>query len=195
MTTVLKQLTGGYVYIDRKLRFMVTLENVEADNASTTRQGNADRLGYITTWGAIGTLGSTCDSTSLSFCVTSPLQGFCNWAQDPGGMTSSNTHGSAVHPYTREMAMVHQVFRRASRLLAELVQGVRRNNSASALVLAEHWRLYSEGLHAHHTGADELLWSVLLPHLRLAAEQALAMDAQHHELNAGMAVVQGLMDR
>jgi hypothetical protein len=35
VTTVLKQLTGGYVYIDRKLRFMVTLEKVEADTLQT----------------------------------------------------------------------------------------------------------------------------------------------------------------
>jgi hemerythrin-like domain-containing protein len=110
-------------------------------------------------------------------------------------MTSSNTSESTVHPYTREMAMVHRVFRRESRLLAELVQGVRRGDSARALVLAEHWRLYSEGLHTHHTGEDELLWPVLLPQLHLAAEQVLAMQAQHRELDEGIAVVQGLMDR
>jgi hypothetical protein len=35
VTTVLKQLTGGYVHIDRKLRFMVTLEKVEAEDLRT----------------------------------------------------------------------------------------------------------------------------------------------------------------
>ncbi|MFC0058289.1 hypothetical protein [Streptomyces actinomycinicus] len=40
-------------------------------------------------------------------------------------MTTRNVSDPTVHPYTREMAMIHQVFRRESRLLAELVQEVR----------------------------------------------------------------------
>ncbi|WP_030204371.1 hemerythrin domain-containing protein [Streptomyces sp. NRRL S-87] len=109
-------------------------------------------------------------------------------------MTSSNTD-SPTHPYTREMAMIHQVFRRESRLLAELVQDVRPADTARSGVLAEHWRQYSVGLHAHHTGEDEVLWPVLLRHLDLDAEQVLAMEAQHRELSDGIAAVQGLMDR
>ncbi|CCK24536.1 hypothetical protein BN159_0157 [Streptomyces davaonensis JCM 4913] len=110
-------------------------------------------------------------------------------------MTSSNTSGSTVHPYTREMAMVHRVFRRESRLLAELVQGVSPGDSARCLILAEHWRLYAEGLHTHHAGEDELLWPVLLPRLHLAAEQVWAMQAQHRALDEGIAAVHRLMDR
>ncbi|MEW2416986.1 hemerythrin domain-containing protein [Streptomyces sp. NPDC046866] len=110
-------------------------------------------------------------------------------------MTTSNVPDPAVHPYTREMAMIHQVFRRESRLLAELVQDVRPSDTARARILAEHWRQYSVGLHAHHTGEDEVLWPVLLPHLDLDAEQVLAMEAQHRELTEGMDEVQVLMDR
>ncbi|MFG2296458.1 hemerythrin domain-containing protein [Streptomyces sp. NPDC048603] len=110
-------------------------------------------------------------------------------------MTSSSTSDPTVHPYTREMAMIHQVFRRESRLLAELVQDVPPTDTARARILAEHWRLYAVGLHAHHTGEDEVLWPVLLPHLDLDAEQVLAMEAQHRELTEGIAEVQGLMDR
>ncbi|MFJ8160148.1 hemerythrin domain-containing protein [Streptomyces sp. NPDC096136] len=110
-------------------------------------------------------------------------------------MTSNHTSESTVHPYTREMAMIHQVFRRESRLLAELVQDVRPADTARARVLAEHWRQYAVGLHAHHTGEDEMLWPVLLPHLDLDAEQVLAMEAQHRELDEGITEVRGLMDR
>ncbi|GAA0274669.1 hypothetical protein GCM10010302_10310 [Streptomyces polychromogenes] len=110
-------------------------------------------------------------------------------------MTTSDVSEPTVHPYTREMAMIHQVFRRESRLLAELVQDVRPSDTARARVLAEHWRQYTVGLHAHHTGEDEMLWPVLLPHLDLDAEQVLAMEAQHHELTEGMDEVQVLMDR
>ncbi|MEU6865523.1 hemerythrin domain-containing protein [Streptomyces sp. NPDC046876] len=110
-------------------------------------------------------------------------------------MTTSNVSDPTVHPYTREMAMIHQVFRRESRLLAELVQEVRPSDTARARILAEHWRQYTVGLHAHHTGEDEMLWPVLLPHLDLDAEQVLAMEAQHRELTEGMDEVQVLMDR
>ena len=35
-------------------------------------------------------------------------------------MNASHPSDTTVHPYTREMAMIHRVFRRESRLLAEL---------------------------------------------------------------------------
>ncbi|MFD0374307.1 hemerythrin domain-containing protein [Streptomyces sp. NPDC127112] len=110
-------------------------------------------------------------------------------------MTTNEVSDPTVHPYTREMAMIHQVFRRESRLLAELVQDVRAADTARARILAEHWRQYTVGLHAHHTGEDEMLWPVLLPHLDLDAEQVLAMEAQHRELTEGMDEVQVHMDR
>ncbi|MFD8996555.1 hemerythrin domain-containing protein [Streptomyces abikoensis] len=110
-------------------------------------------------------------------------------------MNANSPSDTTVHPYTREMAMVHQVFRRESRLLPELVQEVRPADTARSRILAEHWRLYSVGLHTHHTGEDEMLWPVLLPHLDLDAEQVLAMEAQHHALTEGIAEVQRLMNR
>ncbi|MFJ5551171.1 hemerythrin domain-containing protein [Streptomyces sp. NPDC093225] len=110
-------------------------------------------------------------------------------------MTTSNSSDLTTHPYIREMAMIHQVFRRESRLLSELVQDVAASDTVRAEVLAEHWREYTVGLHAHHTGEDEVLWPALLPHLDLDAEQVLAMEAQHHELAGGMEEVQALMDR
>ncbi|KIF04852.1 hypothetical protein PL81_16360 [Streptomyces sp. RSD-27] len=110
-------------------------------------------------------------------------------------MTSNHASESTVHPYTREMAMIHQVFRREARLLAELVQDAPPADTARARVLAEHWRQYAVGLHAHHTGEDEMLWPVLLPHLDLDAEQVLAMEAQHRELDEGITEVHGLMER
>ncbi|MFJ3806028.1 hemerythrin domain-containing protein [Streptomyces sp. NPDC090073] len=110
-------------------------------------------------------------------------------------MTTSNTSHSPAHPYTREMAMIHRVFRRESRLLAELVQDVPASDTVRAGILAEHWREYTVGLHAHHTAEDEVLWPALLPHLDLDAEQVLAMEAQHHELTGGLDEVRVLMDR
>ncbi|MFF3620965.1 hemerythrin domain-containing protein [Streptomyces sp. NPDC002467] len=110
-------------------------------------------------------------------------------------MTTNKVSDSPVHAYTREMAMIHQVFRRESRLLAELVQEVQPADTARARILAEHWRLYTIGLHAHHTGEDEMLWPAILPHLDLDAEHVLAMEAQHRELTDGIGEVRVLMDR
>ncbi|MFE0604402.1 hypothetical protein ACFW2T_24315 [Streptomyces sp. NPDC058892] len=53
-------------------------------------------------------------------------------------MATNHASDCAVHPYTREMAMIHQVFRRESRLLAELVQDVRPADTARARILVEH---------------------------------------------------------
>ncbi|MFJ3876900.1 hemerythrin domain-containing protein [Streptomyces sp. NPDC090077] len=110
-------------------------------------------------------------------------------------MTTSEVFDAAVHPYVREMAMIHRVFRREARLLGELVQDVRAGDVGRARVLAEHWRQYAVGLHAHHTGEDEVLWPAVLPYLDLDAEQVLAMEAQHRELDGGIGEVQVLMDR
>ncbi|MER7466604.1 hemerythrin domain-containing protein [Streptomyces sp. NPDC097981] len=110
-------------------------------------------------------------------------------------MTTNNVSDSPAHAYTREMAMIHQVFRRESRLLAELVQEVQPADTARARILAEHWRLYTIGLHTHHTGEDKMLWPAVLPHLDLDAEHVLAMEAQHRELTDGIGEVRVLMDR
>ncbi|MFD9907140.1 hemerythrin domain-containing protein [Streptomyces sp. NPDC059063] len=110
-------------------------------------------------------------------------------------MTTNPTAETVPHPYTREMVMIHRVFRRESRVLAELVQDVRPGDSGRAAVLAEAWRGYAAGLHQHHTGEDELLWPRLLARVDLDAELVLRMEAQHRELSASLEQVELLLAR
>ncbi|MGC0418041.1 hemerythrin domain-containing protein [Embleya sp. AB8] len=101
----------------------------------------------------------------------------------------------AAHPYTREMVMIHRIFRRESRLTAELVREVRPGDGRRAAVLAGAWATYSFGVHLHHAGEDELIWPLLMARVDLDAEQVLRMQLQHAELHASLDRVARLMDR
>ncbi|MFD0276387.1 hemerythrin domain-containing protein [Kitasatospora sp. NPDC127111] len=110
-------------------------------------------------------------------------------------MTPIDPAQAEPHPYTREMAMIHRIFRRESRLMTTLVAAVPPGDHARAAVLAGAWRAYVVGLHLHHSGEDELLWPALRPHLDGEAERLALMEAQHHALDEGLTRVGGLMDR
>ncbi len=94
-------------------------------------------------------------------------------------------------PWVQEMVVVHRVFRRESRLLADLVRGVRPGDVDRARVLAEMIREYDKGLHAHHTSEDALLWPKLLARVDLDAELVLRMERQHEVVAEGLHVLVG----
>lgn len=80
---------------------------------------------------------------------------------------------------TKDIEVVHRVFRRKSRLLVELVAAAAPGDTARAKVIGDHFRVYRLGLHNHHKGEDELLWPPLLARLDLEADIVLRMQAQH----------------
>ncbi|AUY53465.1 hemerythrin domain-containing protein [Streptomyces sp. CB01881] len=111
-------------------------------------------------------------------------------------MTPIDQAQAGTHPYTREMAMIHRIFRRESRLMTTLVAAAPAGDTERATVLAGAWHLYVLGLHVHHTGEDELLWPPLRPRLTDDEAGRLAlMEAQHHALDEGLARITGLMER
>jgi hemerythrin-like domain-containing protein len=87
---------------------------------------------------------------------------------------------------THDMVVVHRVFRREFRLLAELVAEVAPGDTARAQVLSGHFADLRLGLHNHHTGEDELLWPLLLARVDLDAEVVLRMEAQHERVSASL---------
>jgi hemerythrin-like domain-containing protein len=89
-------------------------------------------------------------------------------------------------PWVQEMVVVHRVFRRESRLLAELIRGVRPGDVERARVLAEMVREYDKGLHSHHTSEDALLWPKLLARVDLDADLILRMEQQHEVVAQGL---------
>jgi hemerythrin-like domain-containing protein len=85
---------------------------------------------------------------------------------------------------TRDMEVVHRVFRRETRLLMELVAAVAPGDTARAKVIADHFGDYRLGLKNHHEGEDELLWPPLLARVDLEADIVLRMQAQHERVEA-----------
>jgi iron-sulfur cluster repair protein YtfE (RIC family) len=85
---------------------------------------------------------------------------------------------------TREMLVVHSMFRRELRLAGGLVRRVAPGDTRRAAVVAAHLDLVEQVLHHHHTSEDELLWPKLLDRVpgELAPVVAL-MEAQHEQVD------------
>jgi hemerythrin-like domain-containing protein len=84
---------------------------------------------------------------------------------------------------TREMLVVHSLFRRELRLAGGLVRRVPEGDRRRAAVVAAHLDLVEQVLHHHHTAEDELLWPLLME--RVADELASVvqlMEAQHQQV-------------
>lgn len=94
-------------------------------------------------------------------------------------MTSAATE---ERPDTRDMLVVHQVFRREYGLLPDLVRGVPDGDSQRAAVVADHHRLVADLLHVHHTGEDLFVWPVLLDQAPACADLVERMQGQHARL-------------
>lgn len=88
---------------------------------------------------------------------------------------------------TREMLVVHSLFRRELRLAAGLVRRVQPGDTRRSATVGRHLGLVEEVLHHHHVAEDELLWPLLVE--RVADELAPVvrlMETQHE-------VVDGLL--
>jgi hemerythrin-like domain-containing protein len=88
-------------------------------------------------------------------------------------------------PDTREMIVIHNVFRRIFGDLPGLVRGVAAGDSARAGVLADAFVEVATGLHHHHTNEDEILWPRLLDRVEVERNFVLRAEEQHervHEL-------------
>lgn len=80
---------------------------------------------------------------------------------------------------TRDMVLVHRVFRREFRLLPLMVRAVADGDAAAAGRVARHAREMTGALHHHHTSEDELLWPRLLQRTPVEAGLVARMEAQH----------------
>lgn len=95
------------------------------------------------------------------------------------------TTSAATRPDTREMIIVHNVFRRVFGDLPALLRAVEPGDVARARVLADAYTELSTGLHHHHSGEDELLWPVLMQRVEADCGLVLRAEEQHervHEL-------------
>jgi iron-sulfur cluster repair protein YtfE (RIC family) len=93
--------------------------------------------------------------------------------------------GAAARPDTREMIVVHNVFRRLFGGLPDLIRHVAEGDSTRAARLCEVVDKLTAGLEHHHTGEDELLWPKLLDRIGPECGTVLRAEEQHervHEL-------------
>lgn len=87
-------------------------------------------------------------------------------------------------PDTREMVVVHDLFRREFGNLPGLVRGVAPGDTERAGVVVGFLRELASGLHHHHTGEDELMWPLLLERCTADGALVLRMEEQHERLAA-----------
>lgn len=101
---------------------------------------------------------------------------------------------TAAHPVLWNMALIHRIFRSSFAELARLVTEVRASDAARASAVADHLGFTLDGLIAHHTTEDDLVWPVLLERARPSAAMVERMEAQHRSLHTGIEEVRRLAD-
>lgn len=102
------------------------------------------------------------------------------------------SESSAELPFTREMVVVHRMFRREFSLAPTLVLGVAPGDAAQAQRVVAGVTSTLGVLHLHHTGEDLFLWPLLRE--RAPAQAALLdeMEAQHAQIDPLIERVEGL---
>jgi hemerythrin-like domain-containing protein len=85
-------------------------------------------------------------------------------------------------PYadTRDMYMVHSVFRREFPLLPALVRAVAPKDAERVALVADHIDFLSTVLHAHHVSEDVNLWPKLLDRAADEVADSVALMENHH---------------
>lgn len=92
-----------------------------------------------------------------------------------------------------EMALIHRLIRRGFDQSQSLVLAVPAAASERVAKVAEFVGFHLDGLHAHHSTEDELIWPAL--HSRAGLSDALIdrMEEQHAGLHAGLETTRALL--
>ncbi len=99
-------------------------------------------------------------------------------------MTSTPVATAAPpRPDTREMIVVHNVFRRLIGDLPGLISGVTPGDRARAAILADTYTEVAIALHHHHTNEDELLWPTLMARVDADRGFVLRAEEQHERVD------------
>jgi hemerythrin-like domain-containing protein len=81
---------------------------------------------------------------------------------------------------SRDMVVVHDMFRREFKAIPGLVTGVPEGDVAQVAIVADHVAWMVTFLHAHHEGEDLLVWPRLLERVPVKIDPLiLTMEAQH----------------
>ncbi len=81
---------------------------------------------------------------------------------------------------SRDMIVIHQMFRREFRAIPALVSAVPDHDAAKVAIVADHVTWMVAFLHGHHEGEDEMVWPRLLERIPEETDPLIAtMEAQH----------------
>ena len=94
---------------------------------------------------------------------------------------------------TRDMVLVHRVFRREFRLLPLMVRDVADGDTEAAGRIARHAREMADALHHHHQNEDELLWPRLLQRTPVDTSLVEQMEAQHNAIGETLGRVDAVL--
>ncbi len=84
---------------------------------------------------------------------------------------------------SRDMIVVHTMFRREFAAIPDLVSGVPEADVAKVTIIADHVTWMVAFLHGHHQGEDEMVWPRLLERVPVETDPLiLTMEAQHEGL-------------
>ncbi|HEY2271263.1 MAG TPA: hemerythrin domain-containing protein [Jatrophihabitantaceae bacterium] len=100
------------------------------------------------------------------------------------------TAAAPARPDTREMIVVHDLFRRLFGDLPGLIAAVSDGDVARAVRLCDCVDELTTGLEHHHTNEDELLWPKLLDRVGLDTAIVLKAEEQHERVHELLELVQ-----
>jgi hemerythrin-like domain-containing protein len=84
---------------------------------------------------------------------------------------------------SRDMIVVHTMFRKQFAAIPALVSDVAEGDGKQVAIVADHVAWMVEFLHAHHEGEDMLVWPRLVERCPAEVEPLIfTMEAQHHAL-------------
>ena len=91
---------------------------------------------------------------------------------------------------TREMPIIHRIFRRQFAEVRGLVPEMPAADAARVGAVADHLGFLLDGLHMHHSTEDVLIWPKLLDRAGLDAPLVERMEVQHQQIDVSVAEVQ-----
>ena len=90
---------------------------------------------------------------------------------------------------TREMPIIHRIFRRQFAEVRALVQEAPAADATRVGAVSDHLGFLLDGLHMHHTTEDDLIWPKLLDRVGRDAPLVERMEAQHQGIDGSVARV------
>jgi hemerythrin-like domain-containing protein len=88
---------------------------------------------------------------------------------------------------SRDMIVIHDMFRREFAAIPDLVSEVAAGDRAQVAIVADHVEWMVTFLHTHHEGEDMLVWPRLIERCPTETEPLIfTMESQHHALAQGL---------